>query len=309
MRVAIIHNPGSGEAEVGGPELIALAREAGHDVTYASTADEQAVAERLADPGDLVAVVGGDGTFRSVATRLIGRQVPVTLVPAGTANNIARTLGIAGQASELVARWAQAPRMPFDTGVVRGSNQPCALIEGMGFGPVAVAIAALSPLTDAEASAVWAADEVRRDLKVLREVLADYPVHPCRVELDGRDLSGEYLLVEAMNVRSVGPNLELAPDADVSDGQFDLVLLSEQHRSVLRDYLTERLEDRRPRLDLPIHRGRHVRLSWQGSRIHIDDEVWPNERDASAGHAWSRDGRVEIEVLMNPAALEVLVPR
>ncbi|MCC7044868.1 MAG: NAD(+)/NADH kinase [Acidobacteria bacterium] len=308
MRVTIIHNPESGEKALTGPDLIATVRAAGHHATYASTADQPAVAKLLADPGDLVAIVGGDGTMRNVATRLIGRDVPVTLVPTGTANNIGRTLGIAGEAFDLIAGWSAGRFVAFDSGIVRGSTHPCPLIEGMGFGPIAVTIAALSPLTEAEASAEWTTDEVRRDLKVLREVLADYPVHECRVTLDGHDLSGEYILVEAMNIRSVGPNVALAPDADVSDGMFDLVLLTDAHREALRDYLTARLDGAEPALRVPAHRGRHVELSWKGSRVHIDDQVWPNERDASSGRVWSRDGRVELEVLMNPSALQVLVP-
>jgi diacylglycerol kinase family enzyme len=247
--------------------------------------------------------------MRNVATRLIGHKVPVTLIPAGTANNIGKSLGITGQARDLIAGWTAGTLIQFDTGVVRGANGTCAMFEGMGFGPIAVTIAALSPLTEAEAHADFTDDEVRRDLKVLREVLADYPVHECSVRLDGRDLSGQYILVEAMNIRSVGPNIELAPDADVSDGMFDLVLLTDADRGMLRDYLTSRLEGKPVPLRFPAHRGRHVELGWKGSRVHIDDQVWPHERDASSGQSWSRDGRVEIEVLMNPGSLEVLVPR
>lgn len=308
MRVTIIQNPGSGDRALAPADLIAAVRHAGHDARYAATTDQPAVAALLADPGDLVAVVGGDGTMRNIAMRLIGRDVPITLVPTGTANNIGRTLGITGDALALIDGWRSATTVPFDTGVVRGSHPPCPMFEGMGFGPIAVTIAALSTLTDAEASAAWTADEVRRDLKVLREVLADYPVHECQVSLDGQDLSGEYILVEVMNIRSVGPNIDLAPDASVSDGLFDLVLLDESQRSRLRDYLTARLDGSAPELDLPIRRGRRVDLAWHGSRVHIDDEVWPNEQDASNGSAWSRDGQVQLEVLMNPAAVSVLVP-
>lgn len=309
MRITIVHNPGSGEGLLDGGALIAAVREAGHQASYASVDDERAVLAHLGDPGDLVVVVGGDGTMRNVATRLAGRETPITLIPSGTANNIGRTLGITGEADALIAGWSTGAIIPFDTCVVRGAAGSYPVVEGMGFGPLAVTIAALSPLTAAEASAELTADQVRRDLKVLREVLADYPVHPCEVNLDGRDLSGEFVLVEAMNIRSVGPNVELAPAASVSDGLFDLVLIGADDRPALRDYLTGRLEDRHPVLRVPTWRGRHVRLSWKGSRVHIDDQVWPNERDASNGVSWSTDGHVVMEVLVNPAALRVLVPR
>lgn len=308
MRVTLLHNPVSGARSLTGAELIAAVRGAGHRPSYATITDQPAVAAHLADPGDLVAVVGGDGTMRSVATRLIGRDVPLTLIPTGTANNIGRALGIAGEARDLIAGWRHGSVVPFDTGIVRGSSQPCALLEGVGFGPIAGTIAALSPLTDAEARAEWTTDEVRRDLKVLREVLADYPVHRCLVTIDGRDLSGEYILVEVLNVQAVGPNVELAPDASVSDGLFDVVLLYDADRRTLRDYLTARLDGTAPRLELPVHRGRHIQVRWPGSRVHIDDQVWPDEREASSRHRWSRDNHVALEILMNPAALQILVP-
>lgn len=308
MRITVVHNPGSGSKSITGPDLIAAIRDAGHDVTYASTDDESTVAARLGTPSDLVAVVGGDGTMRNVATRLIGRKTPLTLIPAGTANNIGRTLGIAGEARELIAGWAGGSIIAFDTAVVRGASGPFPFIEGMGFGPIAVTIAALSSLSDGEARADHVDDQVRRDMKVLREVLADYPLHACMVSLDGRDLSGEYLLVEAMNIRSVGPNVELAPSASVSDGLLDLVLIGEEDRAALRDYLTARLKGQQPVLRVPTHRGRHAQVAWKGSRVHIDDKVWPDERDAASGANWSPNGRIEIEVLVNEASLQVLVP-
>jgi diacylglycerol kinase (ATP) len=308
MQVTIVHNPGSGEKVLTGRDLVAAVTEAGHRVSYASTTDEPAVAAGLREPGDLVVIVGGDGTVRNIATRLIGRHVPITLIPTGTANNIGKTLGIAGDAYQLIAGWNDARVVPFDTGIVRGAIGPCSLIEGMGFGPIAVTIAALSPLTEAEASAEMTDDEVRRDLKVLREILVDYPVHECAVDVDGRDLSGEYILVEAMNVRSVGPNVELAPDASVSDGLFDLVLLTEHDRATLLDHLTAQVDGARPTLRLPVHRGRHLRLGWKGGRVHVDDEVWPNGHDTAEGGRPTFEGRIDLEVLMSASALQVLVP-
>jgi hypothetical protein len=87
------------------------------------------------------------------------------------------------------------------------------------------------------------------------------------------------------------------------------VLVTDGTRAQLRDYLTSRLEGGQPVLRLPVHRGHQVELSWCGSRVHIDDEVWPTEHEASSGRVWSQNGRVDLEVVMNPSALQVLVPR
>jgi diacylglycerol kinase family enzyme len=308
VRVTIIQNPRSGEEALTGADIVRMAATAGYKATYASTDDPGAVAAALESPGDIVAIAGGDGTVRDVARRLIGKDVLITVVPTGTANNLGKCLGITGDAPDLIAGWSSGIEVSLDTGLVRGACGPRVMFEGAGFGPMAVTIAALSQVTDREARSEHPQDEIRRDLKVMREILADYPVHECVVSLDGRDLSGPYLAIEIMNISSVGPNVRLAPDADWSDGYFDVVLMRPDTRAVLRDYLTERIQDRLPTLELPVHRGRDLRIAWPGSRVHVDDEVWPSEEAAARGTGWPAGGLAELEVLMNPSPLRLLLP-
>ena len=292
-----------------GAEFVTLAHRAGHKATYASTEDPAAVAAALGAAADLVAIAGGDGTVRDVARRLIGRDVVVTIVPTGTANNLARNLGITGTAEDLVPRWGDGVEVTFDTAIVRGCCGPRVMFEGAGLGPIAVTIAALTPVTSREARPDRPEDELRRDLKVMREILADYPAHELEISLDGRNLSGTYIALHAMNIPSIGPNVRLAPDADYSDGCFDLVLVGLENRTTLREYLTARIDEKHPPLALPVLRGRDLRICWTGSRIHVDDEVWPNEEDAAKGTFWPSDGLLELEVTMNPAPLRMLIPR
>jgi hypothetical protein len=151
-------------------------------------------------------------------------------------------------------------------------------------------------------------EEIARDLRVLREVLADHPAHDCRVVIDGEDLSGTYLLVEAMNIRSIGPNVVLAPDADPGDGWLDLVLLPDADRPLLRDYVTDRLDGRDARLQAPVRRGRRIEITWPGSRVHVDDLILPEEGDAASGRWWSEGRPVTIEITVEPRTLEFLLP-
>ena len=309
MRVTIIQNPHSGEGALTGAEFVTLATAAGHKATYASTEDQAAVAAALGTPADLVAIAGGDGTIRDVARRLIGSDVAITIVPTGTANNLAKNLGISGETRDLVHGWDTGTRVGFDTALVRGCCGPRVMFEGAGLGPIAVTIAALTPVTPREARPDRPEDELRRDLKIMREILADYPTHDLQVTLDGRDLSGSYIAIHAMNIPSIGPNVRLAPESDWSDGCFDLVLVGPDDRMTLREYLTARIDERHPPLALPVIRGRELRIRWNGSRVHVDDEVWPNEEDAARGAVWPRDSLLELEVRMNPTPLQVLVPR
>src|SRR5687767_10564763 len=115
MRVTVIHNPGAGDGETSAKELLAALREHGYQPQYHSSKGGD-LGTALADPGELVVVAGGDGTVGDVAKRLAGRAIPVAVLPAGTANNIATTLGSEGPLRDQVARWAAARRRPFDVG-------------------------------------------------------------------------------------------------------------------------------------------------------------------------------------------------
>src|SRR5205085_3660379 len=117
MRVTLIHNPKAGKGHPTGDELLTLVKEAGHKVLYQS-AKEKKSKRALQTSADLIAVAGGDGTTRKVATRLAGSSVPITILPLGTANNIAKSLGINGTLEQLVAGWDEGRRRQIDVGIV-----------------------------------------------------------------------------------------------------------------------------------------------------------------------------------------------
>src|SRR5438105_2756624 len=118
MRVVLIHNPNAGdENQPNRDELLELIRGAGHDVTLRSSKDEH-LATLLDDPPELVAIAGGDGTVAKAGQLMVGRGIALAALPMGTANNIARTLGIVNiPVEKLIAGWSTARRMPFNVGL------------------------------------------------------------------------------------------------------------------------------------------------------------------------------------------------
>src|SRR5262245_33223083 len=121
VRVTLIHNPGAGLQGTGDARrLEKLLRRFGHDVRYHSS-KEKGLRRVLKKDADLVAVAGGDGTVGRVTRRMVGRGTPVAVLPSGTANNIARSLGLLGRHFEdLVQGWEEARRVKLDVGVAAG---------------------------------------------------------------------------------------------------------------------------------------------------------------------------------------------
>src|SRR5438477_43689 len=65
--------------------------------------------------------------------------------------------------------------------------------------------------------------KLHSDIKALEALVAEYPPSNVAVTIDGQSFAGQYVLIEAMNIKSVGPNLQLAPEADPGDGYLDFV--------------------------------------------------------------------------------------
>jgi diacylglycerol kinase family enzyme len=304
MRVTLIHNPNAGVDEFPSTsDLLAIIRAAGHAVTCYPP-DDDTLDRTLEDPGDLVAVAGGDGTVGTVAGRLIGRRIPIAVLPLGTANNIARTLGIADTPFDrLIAGWARARRIGFDAGVASGPWGTTRFIEGLGIGVLARAMSRLKPRAGAVPGKADDREAKTADrLKRLSEWLRNSPAKALKITLDGLELSGEYILLEAMNIQHIGTGLHLAPAADPGDSFLDVVLFTAEDRGELDDYLAGRSSagNLEP-LSREFRRGQILQIQWDGSDLHIDDKVWPSPVDAD------RDARFVLDVSVDHHALEFLV--
>ncbi|HEX7053841.1 MAG TPA: diacylglycerol kinase family protein [Burkholderiales bacterium] len=300
MRVTLIHNPGAGaQAREDLERLLGLLRGEGHEVRYCSCADE-GWAAALDEPADLVAVAGGDGTVTRVAKRMRDAGRPMAILPSGTANNVARALGMAELPLEdLVRGWKDARRVKLDLGVATGPWGERLFVEGIGAGLFACAV----PQVDGSGTVdgIDRADaRVAYALQLLREELPRCAPVAVRATLDGKPLSGSYVMFEALNLPYIGPNLHLAPDCTPGDGLLDVVLVGEPERERLYENLKSWQADK-PRLAvLPTHRGRRLVIEWDGFPLHIDDTIWPQEGERAPAAA-----RIEARIA---GSAELLAP-
>ena len=92
MKIALFHNPNAGSAELNASKLMRLFESTGYDVSYTSIKEngwEQVFAEAF----DRIVIAAGDGTISRLAPWLAARETPFCILPLGTANNCARSLG------------------------------------------------------------------------------------------------------------------------------------------------------------------------------------------------------------------------
>jgi diacylglycerol kinase (ATP) len=301
VRVTLIHNPGAGkQGKQNGEQIVELLEAAGHDVRYQSSKDD-GWKKALKKPADLVAVAGGDGTVARVARRMAGRGIPVAALPSGTANNISRSLGLVERPfEELVRGWPDARRVKLDVGLAKGPWGERYFVEGIGTGVFARLLASGSGKRIKKSKTKRPKEKVDSALRRLRARAQRMKPIEIQASLDGEDISGRYLLFEAVSIPYVGPNLFLAPDSKPGDGHFDVVLVSENERARLVKYLETWQENRQRLAVLPSHRGQHLMLEWTGFEMHLDDKLWPQEDDEAEPLA-----RVEARI---ERCVEFLVP-
>jgi diacylglycerol kinase (ATP) len=297
-KVKVLHNPGAGDGETSKRELIREIESAGFKCSYSSTKQFRWENIETEDFGFLV-LAGGDGTVRKIAENVLAQKViqkklPIGLLPMGTANNIARTLGIGGQAKNIIQSWHQKNIKKFDVGKIAGLKEPAFFLESFGYGLFPKLMQEMK--RQKKNSIENPKEKLRTALEVLRDLIQEATSRECKLEIDGTDHSGEYLLIEVMNIRSIGPNLNLAPDADPGDGAFEVVLISEKQRDGLAEYVEARIDGTEVPFDFPIVRARQLKIFWDGRHLHVDDEYYKLEKP------------VNISVELREGLLEFLLP-
>lgn len=279
MRVTLIHNPNAGHGEPSSDVLIKALEKEGYDPRYQSI-KEKGWSRCLDKRTDMYAVAGGDGAVARVARRLAAREIvniPIAVLPLGTANNIAESTGVRGKFDKLIARWKDAKRIQVDVGEATAGKETKLFIESVGSGFFADMMAQEEE-TEAGADDPNPHEALKRARKVLRKTLEAAKARKWRVELDGQDMTGEYLLVEAMNMRRIGPALELAPDATFDDGLIEVAFVCDDavDRANLDAHLREHPADAPAPPLLRIRRAREVVLDAGKHLLHLDDKPWPD---------------------------------
>lgn len=246
------------------------------------------VIEALAQQWDGVVVVGGDGTLAGIADLVADAALPVAVVPAGTGDDFARSLGIADvQPPDAAMAVLTGIRRPIDLGTVtsHGRTRVFLTVAAMGFD------AKVSERTN---RLRWPGGRLRYHLALAIELLR---LRPTRflIAIDGdRPVSLPGTLFAVGNTSSYGGGMPMCAGARADDGVLDAVHVARLSRTrLLRLFplLLRGVHLSRPEV---IHvRCRRVHLSAPDLTVYADGE---------------RVGMGECEIGILPHALAVMVP-
>jgi diacylglycerol kinase (ATP) len=271
--IKLYYNPTAGEGENSKEDLIRHIRDAGYDLI--DSVHKKKGFQRIEKNTDILAVAGGDGTVRKACLELLETPLkdsrPIGLLALGTANNIAITLKIQTDVAQVIRSWSKHKLKRFDVGRIDAHSNSEFFIESFGFGIFPRLIKKIKKL---EAHETDTADkEFETALTILIDLARTYKAVPCSVIIDGKDYTGNYVMAEVMNIRSLGPRLVLAPEADPGDGYFDVLLISEKKREQLINYMEKISTGAKARFPFKTIKGRNIQINWSGKDMHIDDQL------------------------------------
>lgn len=292
----VIYNPASGRGR-SARRLAGVRRAWGNRAAFWPTSapgQGEALALQAATEGfATVAAAGGDGTVHEVANGLLRserRDIVLAILPAGSANDYASSLGVD-------ANWWQRDEPTLqsravDVGVVRAPGRSRYFVNGLGLGFNGMVTCESRRIRRLQGVALYG-------LAVLRTVCFRYQLNPMSLRIDEQERRTPTLALSLALGRREG-NFVVAPQAVLDDGLFDYIHAGPLHRRDLVRLLPSLfggggLPCAYPNLWLG--RCRQVRLQAESPLVvHTDGELF----------CVPEEGVRELEIDLLPKALRVL---
>ena len=223
-------------------QMVSWVRDRGHAVEVCITwnaGDAAVYAARAADFGtDVVIACGGDGTLNEVVNGLDGRDVPLGVIPLGTANDFARQTGIPEEADHAMDVILRRKPVRIDTASMNGRRFLNVSTGGVG--------AEATQQTPADAKATLG--PLAYAITAVRMLASGSPDRHASFMSDGFALDVDFLAFAVGSARETGGGNLMTPDASVTDGLLDLCVIETMSR---RDFA---------RLSLAVKKGEHLGL-------------------------------------------------
>ena len=222
-RALVVVNRSSRRGADAGDVVADTLRDAGFDVVHADCVKARDLSDLIrahAGDVDLVVLGGGDGTLNAALPGLLATGLPLGIVPLGTANDLARTLGIAADAAVASAVIADGHRRRLDVGEVNG--HPFFNVASVGFG------VDLTRALTHDAKKRWGVlGYAVAGFRTLRR-MSRFTV---RIEQDGRVIHrGRTVHLAIGNGRHYGGGMTVSESAAIDDGRLNVYSLEVRSR-------------------------------------------------------------------------------
>jgi YegS/Rv2252/BmrU family lipid kinase len=167
------------------------------------------------EAGEVPVVMSGDGLVGAVGGAMAGSETPLGIVPGGRGNDLARVLGIPDDPAEAVAVLAAGKTRRIDVGEANGKR--FLGIVSVGFDSEANRLANETSVLRGDLVYAYAAVRTLLGWKPGRFTVR---VGEERIRFSGYS-------VAVANNRAFGGGMYIAPDAQLDDGEFDIVTIGE----------------------------------------------------------------------------------
>ena len=269
--VAINPQASFGKNQGAGQLVVDALVAAGHDVVCVqegSYADLRTKTQAALRKDSVLVVVGGDGMAHLGVDLATQAGIPLGIIPAGTGNDLARHLGIPlGSISAATAHFLAAKKArKIDVALSKGP-------DAMETAYVCVLSAGFDAIVNERANSITVPKGRHRYTVALLIELWKLTPLSYEVTIDGKDFSGNYLLVAVANSQSFGGGMKVTPEASLVDGLVDVLLLKPLGRlEFLRIYprVFKGTHVTDPRVI--IQRGASVRVDARGVVAYADGE-------------------------------------
>jgi YegS/Rv2252/BmrU family lipid kinase len=232
---------------------------------------------------DAAVAIGGDGTVNEVASGLIGTDTALGIIPLGSGNGLARSLGIPLSTEQAIAVLCSNGKRRIDVGCAGHRN--FFVVTGVGF--------------DAAVGKLFDETSMRGPLPYFYlgvKQLMTYQPKEVQLRFEEKELTLTPFLVTVANTCQYGNGAMIAPHARYDDGQLDICIIAESSKmSIIRHlpHLFNGTIDRVPLIQY--YRSTDVVIEGDSPLLfHVDGE--PD----------TVDGALNISIL--PKALQVIAP-
>ena len=301
-RVVVAINPSAsfGATRAVGPAVVQTLRAMGHEVTSLQEPDYESLLRTaraaVKSKPDGFVVVGGDGMVNLGANLVAGTKVPLGIVPSGTGNDMARSLGLPfdnteaavdalGEALQHPPRIIDAGRISYldeETGATAERWFACALSAGF------------DATVNERANLMRHPKGPSRYIIALAIELAKLKPYHYTLTLDGVEQTVDANMVSIGNGVSLGGGMKITPDAELDDGLLDVMIVRPLSRiNFVRIFPSVFKGEHVRHPKVSILRAKEVRIAGDGVVVYADGE---------------RIGRAPIDVHLVPGALRVLAP-